>query len=399
MPAQNTATRYGGTAKLFHWLTALLILTNLPLGLVATNMAHGIDAQDSAALARVATLFSLHKTIGVAVFFVALLRILWAIAQPKPGLPNGDKRAEAFLASVIHWALYAALVIVPLSGWVHHAAVTGYAPIWWPLGQTLPFMPQSDAVAQAATAVHWLASRVLIAALVLHIAGALKHHFVDRDDTLRRMLPGRSEAVPSLRQPGHALPAAVAVAIWAGVLGWGVMGSAAQTPVTASLTQGGGEWQVQDGTLAFTVQQFGSAVQGQFGQWQADIAFDPDSGTGEVDVTIAIGSLTLGSVTDQAMGPEYFDVDTFETARFQADIAPSDGDDRAYAATGTVTIKDQSMPATLPFDLEITDGTATMEGGLTLDRRDFGIGDQMTDEGQLGFGVGVQVTLTATRPE
>lgn len=399
MSAQNTATRYGGTAKLFHWLTALLILTNLPLGLVVTNMAHGIDGQDSAALARVATLFSLHKTIGVAVFFVALLRILWAVVQPKPGLPNGDKRAEAFLASVIHWALYAALVIVPLSGWVHHAAMTGYAPIWWPLGQTLPFVPQSDAVAQTATAVHWLATRVLIAALVLHIAGALKHHFFDRDDTLRRMLPGRSEATPSLRQPGHALPAALAVALWAGVLGWGVMGSAAQAPVSATLSQGSGEWQVQDGTLAITVQQFGSAVQGQFGQWQADITFDPDSGTGEVDVTIAIGSLTLGSVTEQAMGPEYFDVETYETAQFQAQIAPSDADGHAYTATGTVTIKGQSVPLTLPFDLDLTDGTATMQGKLILDRRDFGIGEQMTDPGQLGFNVDVQVTLTATRAE
>lgn len=177
------------------------------------------------------------------------------------------------------------------------------------------------------------------------------------------------------------------------------MGSAAQAPVTASLTQGGGDWQVQDGTLSITVQQFGSAVQGQFGQWQADIAFDPETGTGDVDVTIAIGSLTLGSVTDQAMEPEYFDVETFETARFEAEIAPVDGEDRAYAATGTVTIKDQSMPVTLPFDLTITDGTATMDGGLTLDRRDFGIGDQMTDEGQLGFGVEVQTTLTATRAE
>ena len=130
MTARNTATRYGAVAKTFHWLTALLILTAIPLGLIAGDMAHDLAPGDSAALARVATLFSLHKTLGVAAFLAALLRILWAVAQPRPGLPNGDRRAEAFLAALIHWALYGALVIVPLSGWVHHAAQTGFAPIW-----------------------------------------------------------------------------------------------------------------------------------------------------------------------------------------------------------------------------------------------------------------------------
>ncbi len=397
MPAQNTATRYGSVAKTLHWLTALLILSNIALGLIAEDWAHDITAQDSTALAQVATLFSMHKTIGVTVFFVALARIAWALTQPKPGLPNGERRGEAFLAALVHWALYGALVIVPLSGWVHHAAQTGFAPIWWPFGQTLPYVPQSVAWSGAAVAVHWLSTKILIAALVLHIAGALKHHLIDRDDTLRRMLPGGAEAAPSARQPGHGGPVAAALALWLGVLGWGVAGTAAEAPQLAQAQGGAGEWQVQDGQLAITVQQFGSAVQGQFANWQADIAFDPDTGTGDVTVTIAIPSLTLGSVTDQALGPDYFDAAQFETARFEAEIAQADGTDRAYAATGTLTLKGESVPVTLPFDLEITDGVARMEGGLTLDRRDFGIGTQMTDPAQLGFQVEVAVSLTAER--
>jgi cytochrome b561 len=396
MPAQNTATRYGSVAKSLHWLTALLILTNIPLGLIAENMAHGITAQDSAALARVATLFSLHKTIGVTVFLVALARILWALSQPKPGLPNGDRRAESLLAALVHWVLYGALVVVPLSGWVHHAAQSGFAPIWWPLGQTIPMVPQSTVWAEAAGTVHWLASKVLIGALALHVAGALKHHAVDRDDTLRRMLPGKTAAAPSARQPGHTAPVAAALVLWLGVLGWGVTGTAAEAP--ESPTAGGaGDWQVQDGQLAITVQQFGSAVQGRFRTWQADIAFDPESGTGDVVVTVAIPSLTLGSVTDQALGPDYFDAETHDTARFDAEIARSDDGARAYSATGTLTLKGETVPVTLPFDLDITEGTARMEGGLTLDRRDFGIGTQMTDPEQLGFQVEVSVAVTANR--
>lgn len=399
MTARNTATRYGAVAKTFHWLTALLILTAIPLGLIAGDMAHDLSPGDSAALARVAMLFSLHKTLGVAAFLAALLRILWAVAQPRPGLPNGDKRAEAFLAALIHWALYGALVIVPLSGWVHHAAQTGFAPIWWPFGQTLPFVPQSAAWADAAGAVHWLSTKILIGAILLHVAGALKHHLIDRDDTLRRMLPGRAGAAPSPEQPGHALPAALAAAVWIGILGWGVAGTAGEAPERAAVTQGGGDWLVQDGQLAITVQQFGSAVQGQFGEWQADIAFDPETGTGNVSVAIAIPSLTLGSVTEQAMAPDYFDAATHETARFQAEIARSGEGAQGYAATGTLTLKGATVPVTLPFDLDIAGDVATMTGGLTLDRRDFGIGAQMTDAGQLGFAVDVSVSLSAARAE
>ena len=134
MPLTNTQIRYGGVAKTFHWLTALLILTLIVLGLVAEDLPYATDAE----LARKAWLFSLHKTLGVLVFFVALARILWAVSQPRPGLLNADKRAESFLAELVHWLLYGALVIVPLSGWIGHAAASGFAPIWWPLGQSVP---------------------------------------------------------------------------------------------------------------------------------------------------------------------------------------------------------------------------------------------------------------------
>ncbi|MBT8474330.1 MAG: cytochrome b/b6 domain-containing protein, partial [Alphaproteobacteria bacterium] len=138
MPLGNTATRYGGVAKTFHWLTALLILTALPLGVIANGAPFETDAE----IARKIWLFSLHKTVGVTAFFVALARIAWALTQPKPAALHPDRRFETRLAETVHWLLYASLVLVPLSGWLHHAAATGFAPIWWPFGQTLPFVPQ-----------------------------------------------------------------------------------------------------------------------------------------------------------------------------------------------------------------------------------------------------------------
>ncbi|WP_306116188.1 MULTISPECIES: cytochrome b/b6 domain-containing protein [unclassified Roseovarius] len=407
MALRNTNTTYGAVAKTFHWLTALLILSAIPLGIIASNLAHGLEdpsaTPDEATITLTATLFSLHKTIGVTVFLVALARIAWALGQPKPGLLNGDNAPEAWLAETVHWLLYGSLVAVPLSGWVHHAATTGFAPIWWPFGQSLPFVPKDPGLAELTGVLHYVLQWILLGAIGLHIAGALKHHVIDRDATLRRMLPGHAPAEPTAQQPNHALPFVTALAIWAmalggaSTLGW-FSGKHAATDAPAALAEVESDWQVQEGTLALSVQQLGSAVTGQFADWTADITYDetPDSAGkhGAVEVTIATSSLSLGSVTDQAKGAGYLDTGTHPTAVFAADLIARDG---GHVATGTLTIRDQSVPVEMPFKLNIENDTATASGSLSVDRRDFGIGADVKDEGSLGFAVEVSFELTATR--
>ncbi|MFY0311432.1 cytochrome b/b6 domain-containing protein [Leisingera sp. D0M16] len=411
MPGQNTFQSYGSVAKTFHWLTALLIFSAFPLGYFANELAHEIQSPgfdgSQAVIERATLLFSLHKTLGVAVFFTALLRILWALSQPKPGLLHPDRKAEALAAEMVHWLLYGSLVAVPLAGWVHHAATTGFAPIWWPFGQTLPFVPQSEAVAELAAGLHWVLVWTLAAALGMHIAGALKHHVIDRDATLRRMLPGRSSLPQPPAQHHSLLPLLAALLVWAGALGGGaaigVFGgkhlSGTATPVVATEPGGGGagSWAVQSGTMGISVVQMGSAVTGSFGEWNAVINFEEPSApgpAGDVEVTIAIPSLELGSVTGQAMGADYFDSANFPTALFQAEIEKLE---EGYQAEGTLTIKDQTVPVTLPFDLDLEGDTARMTGALTLNRLDFGIGKSLPDESSLGFAVDVTVSLEAQR--
>ncbi|MBY6138491.1 cytochrome b/b6 domain-containing protein [Leisingera daeponensis] len=416
MSRTNTFSSYGSIAKSFHWLTALLIFTAFPLGYFANEMAHDIQSAgfdgSPAVIERATLLFSLHKTIGVAVFFTALLRILWALSQPKPGLLHPDRKAEALAAEVVHWLLYGSLVAVPLTGWIHHAATTGFAPIWWPFGQSLPFVPKSDAVAGIFGSLHWLLVWTLAAALGLHIAGALKHHAVDRDATLRRMLPGSGTLPRPPAQAHSLLPLLAALLVWGGILGGGAAlglvggkqaaGTGTAAPVVAaapSAAAAPGGWAVQSGTLGLTVTQMGSAVSGSFGEWAAVITFEEPEApgpAGAVEVTIAIPSLELGSVASQAMGADYFDSANFPTALFQAEIEKlAEG----YEAVGMLTIKDQTVPVTLPFDLELEGNTARMTGGLTLNRLDFGIGKSLPDESSLGFAVDVAVELEAVRTE
>ncbi|WP_299282300.1 cytochrome b/b6 domain-containing protein [uncultured Tateyamaria sp.] len=406
MTLTNTPSHFGSVAKTLHWLTALLILTLMPLGLYANDLAYELrtaSAPSDALVARAAWLFSLHKTLGVAVFFVALLRILWAISQPKPGLLHPDRPVESFAAETVHWLLYGSLVLVPLSGWIHHAAASGFAPIWWPFGQNLPLVPKSEGVAGVFAGAHWVLTKVLGLALLLHIAGALKHHVVDKDATLRRMWFGKTEVPPVSAHHGHVRALIAALALWMVALtagsALGVYAPHGETTEAAALEDVQSDWTVQSGTLAITVTQLGSEVTGQFADWTAAISFDETVGSGvagTADVTVSIGSLTLGSVTGQAMGADYFNAEAFPTAQFVANIVSTA---EGYEAQGTLTIKEQSVPVTLPFTLDVAENTATMQGGLTLDRRNFGIGDSMTDESSLRFDVGVNVALTATRPE
>lgn len=396
MALTNSARRYGTVTKTFHWLTALLIFSLIPLGIYANDLPY----ESSEQLTVKAYWFSIHKTLGVTLFFVALARIVWALSQPKPAPLHPERRLESFAAEMVHWLLYGSLLLVPLSGWVHHAATTGFAPIWWPFGQNLPFVPKSEAVANTAAGLHIVFERVLIVSVLLHIAGALKHHVIDRDVTLKRMLPGHTEG-GSDGDHRIVLPLVAALAIWGGAVTAGnVLGlyeKESATVTAAALDDVESDWQVREGTLAITVVQMGSNVTGEFADWTASISFDDtvESGdAGDVDVTIAIGSLTLGSVTGQAMGADFFNAEAFPTAQFTADILK---DAEGYRAEGTVTIKEQSMPVALPFNLSLTDGVAEISGSTMLDRRNYGIGDNQTDPGSLGFDVAVQVELTATR--
>ena len=390
----NTERTYGSVTKTIHWLMAVMVLSMIPMGIVANGMA---DADPMKPF-----LFSIHKTLGVVIFFLAIARIAWAFRQPKPGGLHPDRKAETFLAELVHWLLYASLIVVPLSGWIHHAATSGFAPIWWPFGQNLPFVPKDEGLAHTAASLHIIFERVLVLSFLLHFAGALKHHFVDKDDTLRRMLPGTTDPKGPLGQHQSRLTVVVAGGVYVAALAIGAgLGLFAEPErvEAAQLAEAKSEWVVQDGTLGITVRQLGSDVEGSFADWTAAITFaetPDDAGKyGDVEVTIAIGSLTLGSVTSQAMGPDFFDAETHQTATFKADIF---AEDPGYIAKGTLNLKGVEAPVFLPFTLQLDGDMATMQGQTRISRTEYGIGmGTQPTEGSLAFDVAVTVNLTATR--
>lgn len=212
MPLGNTKNRYGSVSRTIHWLAAAVIISAIPAGLLANRLPYATDAE----IARTFHLFSLHKTLGIAALAIGLVRIVWWVLQARPAPLYPERRLETFLALAVHWLLSIGLITVPIAGWLTHAATPGLAPIWWPFGQSLPLVPADAAVSEVFAAVHRTASKLLVASLVLHLAGVAKHAVLDRDSTLARMATG-AEAGPGA-DTDHRLPAVAALALWSIVI-------------------------------------------------------------------------------------------------------------------------------------------------------------------------------------
>jgi cytochrome b561 len=225
MPEASSATGgYDRVARTLHWLMALLIASAIALGLTMTAR----PAPTEEAFAEVMRLYSIHKTIGVAALLVAIFRLFWAVLRPRPGPLHPQRRVETLVAATVHWSLYGAMIVMPVSGWLYSSTAPGYAPILWPFLQTLPFVPADEALGKLFQSVHATSSFVLYAAIALHILGAAKHVILDMDATLARMTSGTGPARPD-RGP-VLVPALFALALWAATIAAGA--ALAPEPVT-----------------------------------------------------------------------------------------------------------------------------------------------------------------------
>ena len=401
----NSPQTYGLVAQLLHWAIAGLVLALIALGL----FMHELPAGSSSDVAYKSWYYSLHKTLGVTVLFLAIIRIGWALVQPHPKPLNAQRPLENLAAQTVHWILYGAIIAMPLSGWLHHSALEGFAPIWWPLPQDLPLVPKSPQLAAVFAAVHFFTVILLGICLVLHIGGALKHALIDRDVTLSRMIPFRTANTPGdLPDPPYRrLPLFLAAVAFVAV---------GLATLTASLTTGSNRvsalesadntglgaqaWQVdrQNSRLEIRIMQSGSPVQGQFADWNAMIKFDPDSlSSSRVNVEIDVASLVLGAVSEQAISTDFLNAEQHPVAKFQAAEFVETGEG-TYEARGQLQLAGQTRPVTLPFTLKIEDDRAYVNGSVTLERLDFDIGRKgFSTDKMIGFGVEVLLTLQAEK--
>lgn len=171
---------YTRTAVLLHWLIALLIACGFGLGV------YMVDLHLSPRKLR---LYSYHKWIGITVLALVLIRVLWRLThRPPPEVPM--PRWQLRTAQGTHYLLYALMIATPLFGWLYSSA-SGYPVVYLKLWQLPDMVHKNPDLAKVLVQVHAFLGWSILWLVLLHAAAALKHHFIDRDDTLRRILAWR----------------------------------------------------------------------------------------------------------------------------------------------------------------------------------------------------------------
>ncbi len=351
----ESAQTYTKVAITLHWVIALLIVIQLGTGIIM-----GYHLVDKSVLF---PMFQFHKSVGLTVLVLSILRLLWRLTHKAPPLPSTMPAWEKFGAKASHYLLYIFMIGVPLTGWlIVSSSSFGFPTSWfnlfiWPHIPGIENLPDDTKhqVNEIAENLHgWLAYSTL-ALLVLHVAAALKHHFIDRDHVMHHMIPWVKPKLPK---------AALSLALLA------LLSSPAQAA----------NWTVDPAksAIVFAGENSGEKFSGKFGAWTAEISFDeakPEIST--VKVTIDTASADTGNKSYDMTLPqkEWFDVKGHPQAVFESKEIKSLGDHK-YEAKGTLTIKGITHDITLPFALTIKDGHALMTADLKLNRLDFDIGKQ-----------------------
>ena len=170
---------YTRTAKSLHWLMAILIVGAFGVG---TYMV-GLKLTPTKL-----QLYSWHKWAGVTVFVLLWVRLAWRLSHPAPALPDSVPGWQQRVAHATHVVLYLLMIAVPLSGWLMSSA-KGFQTVWFGVLPIPDLLNKDEALGDLLKDVHLFLTYSLAALVAAHVAAALKHHLIERDDVLARMLP------------------------------------------------------------------------------------------------------------------------------------------------------------------------------------------------------------------
>jgi cytochrome b561 len=407
--------RYPAVAIALHWLIAFGII-----GMIALGWTMG-EIKDRA---QAYALIQIHKSIGLTILFLTLARIVWRLMNPPPPEPVMPP-LQSFAARAVHIGFYALMILMPLSGWIMvSASPTGITTRYFDLAifAHLPGLPDlSDATKKSLHEpiefVHSKLAWVAIGLLVLHVVGALKHQFADKDHLLARMAPGLfgPTAGPATAPRGAIPAAAAALALLAAGLIGGSLANGSPPPTNdadasqALASASGPAWTVDPArsSVIFRSAYMGRPLEGRFSDWTADIRFDPAKPEeARVRVTFPLASARTG---DDYFDGTLADLDWFAVAKtpnatFDIMTGARHLDGNRYEADGILTLRGASHPVKLPFMLDIAGAEAHMRSDLTLQRLALGVGgatltEPKGEEEYVANDVGIVIDLVATRAQ
>ncbi len=401
-------SKYTLTAKALHWLIAGMIVAQY----VLANLA-GLAAEDQATLRQLALLAN-HKSLGISILGLALIRLIWRATHRPPPLPATMPAWQVVASRLSHGLLYVLLFALPLSGWLMSSA-SAYSVSWFNLFQLPDFVAPDPGLKETLTSIHEALAMLLAAVASLHLLAALKHGLIDKDGVL-----GRMSLAPGLIVLATAAGLAVIVLGRDQEAGETMDLSLAEPPEAIRLAEGAIEmtdlprppesgmkppptWQVDYETshIAFVGDQAGAEFRGLWPSWRADIRFaEGNLASSAARVAIDTGAAdTEDSERDKTIvDADWFDAQRFPQAYFDA-ASFVRNEDGSFTAEAELTIKGRTTPVAFNFSVDATEDRRTLVGTANLDRLRLGVGvGEWLDTTWVGQYVQVEVRVEATLP-
>ncbi len=378
-----TAVRdYTAGAKLFHWITVALIFSLFPLAWVMGDYDGLFKFK----------LYNWHKSLGITLLVVMVLRLVWRFAYPPPALPQQTPRLERTAAHAGHLGLYALLFLMPLSGWAMISA-SPFPSRLFPgasgAGWSFPLIPwiadltadQKKALEANLVIAHGFISYLLLALIAIHIVAALRHGLILKDGVMSRIFPKFKKTADVT---------VTTLVVLAGIGFSGLQGSAKAA-----------EWGIQPDKSRVTFEATGSGytARGTIKVAQSEVMFEPDApqqATARIKLDMSSVSTGTKDVDVTLKTDEYFNPTKFPFADFTANGAKQSGEGK-FVFDGKLTLKGVTKPVSVPFTLAVSNGVATVKGETKINRLDFGVGAETVAGMVIDKDVKLIIELTALK--
>lgn len=180
MALKNTRNSYGSVSKFLHWLIALSVIAMLLAGMSFSYLPKSEFRH---------TLVYIHKSAGITILGLMIIRLLWRWINTTPALPQKTARWEHSATHIVQYLFYITVIAIPVTGVVMSVAGGHPLPFWWIANVPLPFIPANTGLSHTMYTWHGYLAWTIAGLIVIHTLAALKHHFVNKDDVLKRMMP------------------------------------------------------------------------------------------------------------------------------------------------------------------------------------------------------------------
>ena len=395
---QFLSQRYSLISILLHWITVVLLVTIATIGWYMSDLPNGAKGQEF--------LYQLHKSLGISVLFLTIGRISWRLMNPPPPFPKGLSELEKLVASSVHIGFYVLLFAIPVSGWIYVSTAQDFKVptvlfglISWPhlpLSEVSGLKAINEASDSAHSALVW-ATGIL---LILHVAGAVKHHFSNEGGVMHRMLSANKSPIPIQRVAiAVAVPALIFVSI---TLCSNTVHHSNQKSQNVT-DSGKGNWVVDydNSEIRFSGVHDGSDFSGTFENWSAEIQFNENNlEQSSATVLIQSASAKTGSrlYDDTLISSEWFNASDHPLIRVSVNEIRAFQNLYMYSSRADIQLKDVQLAVAFLFDLHTNENNADMIGQAILYRNELNLG-QLSDANNdwVSNKIIVDIKLSATR--